>query len=50
MTEEEMKAVGHDPFHPEWHDNYFSGKGKTEEEALANFEKDMKHMADILWA
>lgn len=48
-TEEQMEKCDFNPFHPDFHDNYVSGKGATEEEAIANMNKDAKDMAASLW-
>lgn len=50
MNEEEMAAVGHDPFSNLWHDNYEHGFGATEEEALADLEKRANDTSEALWA
>lgn len=49
MDEAGFKACDSNPFHPEFHDNYAVGKGKTEAEALTNLKKDMHDVADTLW-
>lgn len=50
MTEEQMDAVRRNPFHEDWHDNYFCGKGKTQEEAIEAMKKDMQSLSDLLFA
>ena len=49
MTEEEMEACSYNPFHPDFYDNYASGTGSTEEEAVKAMEQDAKDMSDTLW-
>jgi hypothetical protein len=49
MTEEQFKACNHDPFHAEFRDNYCSGKGATEQEAIQALEKDFKQMHESIW-
>lgn len=50
MDEAKFEACGHNPFHPEFHDNWAEGAGATEEEALAALKADMHQTADSLWA
>jgi len=49
LDEEGFKRCDYNPFHPEFHDNYVSGKGATEEEAAESLKQDMKQMAESLW-
>lgn len=37
------------PFHPEFEDNYVTGRGNTVEEALADLCKEVSSTADSLW-
>lgn len=37
------------PFHPEFNDNYASGVGATEEEAINAMKRDMQSISDSLW-
>jgi len=50
MREEEFVACDYNPFHPDWRDNYFSGKGSTAELAVEAMKADMKSLSDLLWA
>ncbi len=50
MDEAGFKACNSDPFHDLFHDNYASGKGATEDEALDAMKNDMKSLAASLWA
>lgn len=49
FTEEQFKACGHNPFHPEFHDNYASVFGDSEEAALKALAADLKRLGDSLW-
>ena len=49
MDEAGFEACGHNPFHPEFYDNWAEGDGATEEEALAALKADMRQTADGLW-
>lgn len=42
-------CVGANPFDPNFHDNYITGKGKVLEEALVNLSKEQKNIQDTLW-
>lgn len=48
-TDEEFEAVGHNPFHPDFNDNYAHGNGNTEEEALASMMEWMKGTSESLF-
>ena len=50
MDEAGFEACGHNPFHPEFYDNWAEGDGATEEEAIAALKADMRQTADSLWA
>lgn len=50
MDEAGFAACDHNPFHPEFYDNFAEGDGATEEEALAALKADMRQTADSLWA
>lgn len=50
MDEAGFKACNSDPFHDLFYDNYASGNGATEAEALDAMKNDMKSLADSLWA
>jgi len=49
FNKEDFERVNYNPFHDEFYDNYCSGKGQTEEEAIEELKADMKDMADSLW-
>lgn len=49
MTDEQFAACHYNPFHPEFHDNYCVGKGKNEQEAIADLKENMKKTADSLF-
>jgi len=50
MDETEFEACNHNPFHPEFYDNWAEGSGATEEEAIAALKADMQQTADSIWA
>jgi hypothetical protein len=50
MSEEQFEKCGHNPFHPDFHDNYASAKAPTLEEALKALSADLKNISDGLWA
>lgn len=50
MDEAEFESCGYDPFSEKFHDNWASGKGATEAEALEDLKADMQSTADGLWA
>ena len=50
MDEAGFKNCNYDPWHEEFYDNFASGVGSTEEEAVDNMKKDMSSIADSLWA
>lgn len=39
----------HNPFHPDYRDNYSSGTGNTEEEAVASLLDDIRGISDSLF-
>lgn len=49
MDAEGFELCNSNPFHPKFHDNYVSGKGVTEEEAIENIKNDMKETHKGLW-
>lgn len=49
MSEEEFEACGHNPFHPNFNDNYAEGVGATEQEAIDKMKASMRETADSLW-
>ena len=50
MDETEFAACGHNPFHPEFRDNFAEGCGATEDDAIATLKADMYQTAESLWA
>lgn len=50
MSTAQFKACGHNPFHPDFHDNYASAKAATAEEAIKLLGADLKNVSDGLWA
>lgn len=50
MSEAEFDACGHNPFHPEFHDNFATVKAATLGEAVALLSKELKNISDGLWA
>jgi hypothetical protein len=49
MSNGRFKRAGWNPFHPEFHDNYATGKGATEDEAIAALKKDVTEIHESLW-
>ncbi len=49
MSEEDFKKCDHNPFHPEFHDNFAQAKGATVEAALAKLSANIKSIGDSLW-
>jgi hypothetical protein len=49
MTDEQFEACNSDPFHVDFRDNYCSGNGATEEEAIGALEQDFKEMHESIW-
>jgi hypothetical protein len=50
MDEAGFDACGHNPFHPEFRDNWAEGDGATEEEAIEALKSDMRQTSDSIWA
>jgi hypothetical protein len=50
MSEEQMEACDHNPFHEEFFDNYASGFGDTFEEAIDALKKDQQQITATLWS
>jgi hypothetical protein len=50
MNEEDFERAQFNPFHEEFHDNYVSGQGATEEEAIEALKKDLHEMHESLWS
>jgi len=48
-SDEERAACDHNPFHPNWKDNYAKGTGRTQEEAIEALKKDVEEMSNALW-
>lgn len=49
MDESGFEACGHNPFHPEFNDNWAEGTGPTEEAAIAAMKAEMRDLADSMW-
>lgn len=49
MTDEELKSINYNPFHPDLEDNYCSGFGNTHEECLESLKKDMESISQTLF-
>lgn len=49
MSDEALAAIENNPFHGEFSDNYASGFGDTEQEALDNLQKAMIKIGNSLW-
>lgn len=50
MNEADFAACNSDPFHDKFYDNYASGIGASEAEAIEAMKKHMISMASALWA
>lgn len=50
MDEDGFRAAQYNPFHELFHDNYVSGIGATQEEAIEAMKKDLNEMTEGLWA
>jgi hypothetical protein len=50
MDEAQFKRCLHNPFHPEFHDNFARGFGDTDDEAIKALEKELIKIGDSLWA
>ncbi len=50
MSQREFEKCGHNPFHPDFHDNYASAKAATLEEAMKQLSADLKNISDGLFA
>lgn len=50
LDEEGMRKAQYNPFHEDFHDNYVSGKGATQEEAIEALRRDQREMHESLWA
>ena len=49
MNEADFKACDYNPFHKDFQDNFASGKGATEAEALDAMKADMQSISNTLW-
>lgn len=49
MTKGEYEECGYDPFHSKFFDNYVSGTGDTEAEAIEALKQDHRKMTQALW-
>ncbi len=50
MSEADFEKCGHNPFHPDFYDNYASAKAPTIDEALKALAADLKNISDGLFA
>lgn len=50
MSVSEFEQVDYNPFHARFYDNYSSGFGNTQDEAIANLKVEMGQTAESLWA
>ncbi len=50
MDEAGFKACNYDPFHEQFYDNFASGTGATESEAIESMKQDMQDMSNSLFA
>ncbi len=50
MSAEQFEACGHNPFHPDFRDNYATAKAATVDEAIKLLGADLKNISDGLWA
>jgi hypothetical protein len=50
MNEDDFKACDYNPFHSKFWDNYAIGWGDTEEEAIEVLKKEIREMANDLFA
>lgn len=50
MRESDLESINYNPFHDDFDDNFVSGKGNTQDEAIEALKADAKQMADSLWA
>jgi len=49
MTEKQLKAIHHNPFHDKFQDNFAGGFGSTQDEAISNLKDDLTEMSESLW-
>jgi len=49
MKEKDLEKIEYDPFHDDFHDNFVSGKGDSEEAAIRAMKKDSEQMYESLW-
>ena len=50
MSEVELEACDHNPFHEDFYDDFVEGDGLTEDDAMTALNADMRRKADRLWA
>lgn len=50
MDEDGFRAAQYNPFHDLFHDNFASGKGTTEQEAIDALKKEIADIHESLWA
>jgi len=49
MKDADLERIKYNPFHADFNDNFVSGIGDTEEEAVKAMNQDASDMADSLW-
>ena len=49
MSLKSLENIDYNPYHDDFHDNFVSGKGLTEEAALKAMKKDSDNMYESLW-
>ena len=49
MKHEDLERIKYNPFHADFNDNFVTGIGDTEEEAVKAMNKDAADMSDSLW-
>lgn len=49
MDENGFRAAQYNPFHDLFHDNYATGKGTTQEEAIEMLKKEIHNIHESLW-
>lgn len=50
MPDHDIEMCGYDPFHPEWHDNFHSGKGDSEQAAIEALKQSATETGEAFWA
>lgn len=49
MDEDGFRAAKYNPFHELFHDNFATGNGATQEEAIANLKAEVTEIHNSLW-